>query len=94
MRGENKERRELDLHLSPERSFVQPTLDDFLAKRERRRKMVRFFDLGTRVPPSKPLGFEMSIHMCGGYLLEFLDCHIRVGEGGVMTVNLPHKRIK
>ena len=66
MRGKNKERNKLDLHLSPQKNFVKPTLEDFLSKQESRRKMVRFFDLGNGVPPSKPLGFEIRIHMCGG----------------------------
>ena len=73
MRGKNKEMRKLDLHLSPKRNFVKLAFEDFLAKRESRRKMVRFFDLGSGIPPSKLLGFEMRIHMCGGYLLEFLN---------------------
>ena len=31
--------------------------------------------------------------MCGGHLLEFLDCHIFDEEGGEMTVNLQHRRV-
>ena len=50
-----------------------------------------FFDLGGGVPPPKPLGFEMGIHVSGGHLLEFFDCHIRDKECGEMTVNLPQR---
>ena len=79
------------MHLRPERSFVEPVFEDFLPKRERRRKSILFLDIGRGVPPTKPLGLEMGIHMCGSHLLKFFDCHIRDEEGGEMTVNLPHR---
>jgi hypothetical protein len=76
------------MHLSPDKNFVKPVFEDFLPKREGGRRFVVFFDLGGGIPPPKPLGFEMGIHMCGGQLLEFLNCHIRDEK---MMVNLPHK---
>jgi hypothetical protein len=39
-----------------------------------------FFYLDGGVPPPKPLGLEMDIHICGGHLLEFFNCHIRDEE--------------
>ena len=78
------------MHLSPERSFVELIFEDFLPKRESRRKFVFVFDLGGGVPLPKPLGLEVGIHMCGGHLLKFLNCHIHDEEGGEMKVNLPH----
>jgi hypothetical protein len=80
------------MHLSPERSFIEPVFKDFLLNRERGGKSILVFDLGMGVPPTKPLGLEVGIHMCGGHLLEFFDCYIWNEEGGEMTVNLPHKR--
>ena len=79
------------MHLSPEGRFVKQVFEDLLLKRESRRKFVVFFDLGGGVPPPKPLGLEMGIHMCSYQLLEFLNCHIRDEEGGNMTFNLPQK---
>jgi hypothetical protein len=78
------------MHLSPKRCFVEPVFEDFLPKRERGGKSILVFDLGRGVPPTKPLGLEVGIHMCGGHLLEFFDCHIWNEEGGEMTVNLAH----
>jgi hypothetical protein len=52
------------MHLSPEGRFVKQVFEDLLLKRESRRKFVVFFDLGGGVPPPKPLGLEMGIHMC------------------------------
>jgi hypothetical protein len=81
----------MKMHLSPKRSFVKPVVEDFLPKKEGWGKFVMIFDLGGGVPPPKPLGFEMGIHMWGGHLLEFLNCHVGDEEAGKMTVNLPQK---
>ena len=81
------------MHLSPKRSFVEPIFEDFLPKRESRGKSILIFDLDRGVPPTKPLGFKVGIHMCGGHLLKFFDCHISDEEGGEMTVKLPHIRV-
>ena len=79
------------MHLRPERSFVEPIFEDFLPKREIRWKSIIFLDIGRGIPPTKPLGLEMGIHMCRSHLLKFFDGHIRDEEGGEMTVNLPHR---
>ena len=78
----------------PRKNFVKPVFEDFLPKRESRRKFVMFFDLGGRVPSPKPLGFEMGIHVDGDHLLDFLNCHIHDKIGGEMTVILPQREKK
>jgi hypothetical protein len=50
--------------------------------------MVFDFDLGGRIPPLKPFGFEGGFGMGGCLHLEFFYCHIDKEEGGKMTVNL------
>ena len=87
-----KTEKKLELHLCPERSFVKPVIENFLPKRERRWKSIILFDIGRGVPPTKPLGLEVGVHMRSGHLLEFFDCHISDKEGGEMMVNLPHRR--
>ena len=62
-------------------------------ERKSRGEMVFNFDLGGRIPPLKPLGFEGGIDMGGCNLLKFLYCHVCDEEGGKMTVNLQHMRV-
>ena len=81
------------MHLCPKKNFVKLVFEDFLSDRKSRGKLVFVFDLGGGVSTSKPLGFERGIHMCGGHVLEFLDCHICDEEGGKMIVNLQHRRV-
>jgi hypothetical protein len=66
----------LKMCMCPERSFVKPVVKDFLTERKNRGEFVFDFDLGGRIPPPKPLGFERDIDMGGCHLLEFLYCHI------------------
>jgi len=40
------------MHLSPERSFVELDVEDFLPKREIRGKSLLILDIGRRVPPT------------------------------------------
>ena len=76
------------MYLCLERSFVKPIVKDFLTERKNREKFVLNFDLGGRIPPPKPLGFEGGINMCSCHILEFFYCYIGNEEGVKMTVNL------
>ena len=83
----------MKMYLCPKRSFVKPVVKDFLTKRKGRRELIFNFDLGGRIPPPKPLGFERGIDMGGCHLLKFFYRHIGVHEGRKMTVNLQHMRV-
>ena len=83
----------MTIYMCPEWSFVKPVVKDFLTERKSRGELVFDFDIGGRIPPPKPLGFEGGIHMGGGHLLKFLYSHIRDEECGEMTVNLQHMRV-
>ena len=55
--------------MCPKKSFVKPVVKDFLTERNRRGELIFDFDLGGRIPPPKPLGFEGGIDMGGCHLL-------------------------
>jgi hypothetical protein len=81
------------MYLCPKISFVKPVVKDFLLERKRRGELISDFDLGGRIPPSKPLGFERGIDMGGCHLLKLFYRHIWVHEGKKMEVNLQHMRV-
>jgi len=64
------------MFICPERIFIKSVVKDFLTERMSRWEFVLDFDLGGRIPPPKPLGFEGGIDMGGCHLLEFFYCHI------------------
>jgi hypothetical protein len=59
----------LKIYLCPKRSFVKPVVKDFLTERKRRGELIFDFDLGGRISPPKPLGFERCIDMGCCHLL-------------------------
>jgi hypothetical protein len=59
----------MKMYMCPKISFVKPVVKDLLAERKRRGEMIFDFDLGGRIPPPKPLGFERDIDMGGCHLL-------------------------
>ena len=77
----------------PRKNFVKPVVKDFLTERKSSGKFVFDFDVGGKIPPSKPLGFERGIDMDACDHLDFLYCHIWDEEGGNMTVNLQHMQV-
>jgi hypothetical protein len=94
MRENNKEKtQKMKIYLCPKISFVKPVVKDFLTERKIRGELIFDFALGGRIPPLKPLGSERYIDMGCCHLLKFFYRHIRVHEGGKMTVNLQHMRV-
>jgi hypothetical protein len=81
------------MYLCPKKNFVKPVVKDFLSERKRIGKLIFHFDLGGRIPPPKPLGFERGIDMGGCHLLKFFYRHVGVHERRKMAVNLQHMRM-
>ena len=75
----------------PQKSSMKPVIEDFLAKRKRRRELVFGFDLSRGIPPPKPPSLKKNIHMCSCHLLEFFNSHICDKKGGKMMVNVQNK---